>query len=95
MTKRDKKELMQTYRDRIKTGIPINICTAAKAEQKEWLVSKILEAIEKTMEEQEPLGVVQGVDYDHCPTCNAIIGNSAYFCKRCGEYIRRVPDENR
>lgn len=90
MTKRDKKELMQAYRDRIKLGIPIDICTAAKAEQKEWLVSKILEAVDKTMEEQEPLGVIRTGNYDTCPSCGGTVGNSAYFCKKCGEYIREA-----
>lgn len=91
MTKRDKKDLMQTYRDKIKTGIPVNVCMGTKAEQKEWLAGKVLEAIEKVIDEQEPLGTVKSGVYDLCPSCGGVIGNSAYFCKKCGEYIREVP----
>lgn len=81
---------METYRSKIKTGIPVNVCMDTKAEQKEWLANKLLEVIDLVIENQEPLGTIRGPEYEHCPACSYIIGNSAFYCKHCGAYVRKV-----
>lgn len=67
-----------------KRGIPINVRTGGNIEAAEWVKELLMELLPI----DEPLGVVQGYDYDHCPVCNSVIGQSAYFCKHCGAYVR-------
>lgn len=69
-----------------KKGMPMNIRMGLDQDAADW-VKKILE---KYIQIDEPVGVIQGSDYDRCPACNSVIGQSAYFCKRCGAYIRQV-----
>ena len=88
MTTEDKRTLMTAYRKRVKRGIPINISYATAAEQWEWLSNLLLEVVEKVMAEQEPLGITKSGGYDLCPACGGVIGNSAYYCKKCGAWIR-------
>ena len=86
-----RKEEAENLKDEIwhavnRKGIPIDVRTGANIEAADW----VMDLMNKYFQIDEPLGVVQGVDYDHCPNCNGIIGNSAYFCKKCGAYIREV-----
>ena len=67
-------------------GIPINVRTGANIEAADW----VMDLMNKYFKIDEPLGIIQGVDYDHCPTCNAVVGQSAYYCKKCGCYLREV-----
>lgn len=67
-------------------GIPINVRVGANLEAADWIMG----VLEKHIQVDEPLGVVEGNDYDRCPVCSGIIGQSAYFCKKCGAYVRQV-----
>ena len=67
-----------------KRGIPINVRTGGNDDLAEWLN----DLLEELLPIDEPLGTIQGADYNHCPKCNGIIGQSAYYCKSCGAYIR-------
>lgn len=67
-----------------KRGMPINIQTGSNSDVAEWL-GKLLE---EKLEVDEPIGTIQDDEYERCPECNGIIGQSAYYCKRCGAYIR-------
>ena len=67
-----------------KSGIPINVRMGGNEEAAEWVAGLLNKAIEI----DEPIGVKQGIDYDYCPNCGGIIGNSAYYCKTCGSYLR-------
>lgn len=68
----------------IKKGLPINIRKGTDEE----ITNHILKIVEMHIHEDEPLGTTQGVDFDHCPKCWGIIGQSAYYCKTCGAWIR-------
>ena len=68
-----------------KNGLPVNI----RNESNEEITRHICKIVERHIHIDEPLGVTQGQDYDHCPKCWGIIGQSAYYCKSCGAYIRR------
>lgn len=68
----------------LKKGMPINIRKGSEEELADWF-GKILD---KNIEIDEPLGVVQGNDYEHCPRCNGIVGQSAFYCKKCGSWLR-------
>ena len=70
-----------------KRGIPINVRTGGNEDLAEWL-GKFLEEL---LEVDEPIGFIQGDEYDHCPACGHIVGQSAYFCKYCGSYLRYKP----
>lgn len=65
-------------------GLPINVRTGQNMDAADW----VKEVLEKHIKIDEPIGVVQGTDYDHCPTCNAVVGQSAFYCKRCGSWLR-------
>lgn len=67
-----------------KKGLPINVRTGQNMDAADW----VKEVLEKHIRIDEPLGVTQGQDYDHCPRCNGIVGQSAYYCKLCGAKIR-------
>ena len=68
----------------MKHGLPINIRDGINEE----VAKHILKVIKPFVHIDEPLGVIQGNDYDHCPRCNGIVGQSAYYCKLCGAKIR-------
>jgi len=65
-------------------GIPINVRTGQNMDAADWVKG----VLEKHIKIDVPKGVVQGADYDHCPTCNAVVGQSAFYCKRCGSWLR-------
>ena len=69
-------------------GIPINVRVGGNLEAADWVMGLMNEYFPI----DEPMGTVQGVDYDNCPKCNGIIGQSAFYCKRCGAYIRQRKD---
>ena len=58
-------------------GIPINVRVGGNLEAADW----VMELMEKHFQIDEPMGVITGTDYDHCPRCNAVVGQSAYYCK--------------
>ena len=84
MRAEEKKKAIFRIQERIlKHGVPMD----AKA----WddnLAAYIGKMLQEELKEDEPIGVNQGTDFDHCPRCNGIIGQSAYYCKRCGAMIR-------
>ena len=82
----DKAKMIAKITNKVqKRGIPINMRTGGNAEAAEW-VGNLLEEL---LEVDEPIGTNQSYGYDTCVKCGAIVGQSAYWCKRCGSYIRR------
>ncbi len=78
-------ELLEDIEDWfMKHGLPINIRDGSNEE----VTKHMLKVIKPFVHIDEPLGVIQGIDYDHCPICNGIVGQSAYYCKLCGAKIR-------
>ena len=64
-------------------GMPIN-ARVGNIDAAEWIKGVLTDNIHI----DKPIGVNQGTDFDHCPRCNGIIGQSAFYCKRCGAMIR-------
>lgn len=88
-----RKEEAEALKDEIwhavcKKGVPINVRVGGNLEAADWIMG----IMNDYFQVDEPMGTIHGVDYDHCPNCNGIIGQSAYYCKRCGAYIRLVKD---
>ena len=78
-------ELLEDIEDWfMKHGLPINIRDGSNEE----VTKHMIKVIKPFVHIDEPLGVIQGNDYDHCPICNGIVGQSAYYCKLCGAKIR-------
>lgn len=67
-----------------KKGMPINVRTGGNMDAADW----VKDIVGKHIRVDEPLGVVRGYDYDNCPNCNSVVGQSAYYCKICGSYLR-------
>ena len=85
----DKAKMIAKITNKVqKRGIPINMRPGGNAEAAEW-VGNLLEEL---LEVDEPLGVINGKEYNHCPACNGIIGQSAFYCKYCGAYVRLNPN---
>ena len=85
MRAQEAEELMdEVWHAICKKGLPINVRTGQNMDAADW----IKEILKKQISIDEPIGVVQGTDYDHCPTCNAVVGQSAFYCKRCGSWLR-------
>lgn len=84
MRAKEKQETIARIVKRIqKKGVPID------ARNSDERMALYLERIlNEELREDEPLGIIQGTDFDHCPRCNGIIGQSAFYCKRCGAMIR-------
>lgn len=40
------------------------------------------------LQSQKPSGTESDGTYEYCPRCKHITGNSAYFCKHCGQMLR-------
>ena len=81
--------LQEEIRERIrKKGIPINVRTGGNDDAADWIDDLIDSIIEKYYD--EPLGTVRFAGYDGCPKCMGIIGISAYYCKKCGAWIKEV-----
>ena len=68
----------------LKNGLPIN----ARNGSNEAITQHILKIVKAYIHEDEPLGVIRGTDYDRCPSCNGVAGQSAYYCKLCGAKLR-------
>ena len=89
MKTKEKAESIKRITEKIKKrGMPINIQTGSNSDVAEW-VGKLLEEL---LEVDEPLGVVDKSDYTACPECGSAIGTSAYYCKKCGSYLRYKPE---
>jgi len=85
MRQKEAEELKdEVWHEICKKGMPINVRTGQNMDAADW----VKEVLEKHIKIDEPIGVVQGADYDHCPICNGIVGQSAYYCKLCGAKIR-------
>lgn len=85
----EKNKLLESVRKKVlKFGIPMNVRQGGNEEAADW-VDKIVSG---SIMIDEPLGVIPGSDYERCPKCNHTIGQSAYFCKHCGAYLRMVVD---
>ena len=85
MRAQEAEELMdEVWHDICRHGLPINARMGQNMDAADWAK----EVLEKHIKIDEPIGVVQGADYDHCPTCNAVVGQSAFYCKRCGSWLR-------
>jgi len=85
MRAQEAEELMdEVWHAICKKGLPINVRTGQNMDAADW----VKEILQKQISIDEPIGVVQGNDYDHCPRCNGIVGQSAYYCKLCGAKIR-------
>ena len=89
MRTKEKAETITRIKDKIrKRGMPINIQTGSNKDAAEWF-GKLLEEL---LLEDEPLGVVDKDDYTACPECGSAVGISAYWCKKCGAYLRYKPE---
>ena len=85
MRAQEAEELMdEVWHAICKKGLPINVRTGQNMDAADWVKG----VLEKQISIDEPIGVVQGTDYDHCPRCNAVVGQSAFYCKRCGAWLR-------
>ena len=90
MKAKEKAEVIKLITEKIrKRGMPINILTGSNEDLAGWM-EKLLKEL---LPIEEPTGVQQGIDYDYCPACGAVVGNSAYYCKICGTYLREVENE--
>lgn len=83
-----KKNIFEYVREK---GMPVNVRTGADTNAACW----VLTLIDMFAEIDTPLGTKAGPDFNMCPKCGGIIGISAYYCKRCGAYIRETEDEKR
>lgn len=67
-----------------KKGIPINVRTGQNADAADWF----RDLLARYIDIDEPIGIISGGEYDSCPRCMGIIGSSAYYCKKCGAWLR-------
>ena len=89
MRSKEAEELMdEVWHTLCKKGVPINVRTGQNMDAADWFK----ELLSKHINIDEPRGVIPGSDYERCPKCNHTIGQSAYFCKHCGAYLRMVVD---
>lgn len=87
MKAQEKNEVIALIIDKAKKrGIPINVRTGGNDELAEWLEA----LLEELLPVDEPIGVIRGTDYDRCPRCGGVAGQSAYYCKKCGAWLRQV-----
>ena len=90
MRAKEKSEVIKLIIEKVrKRGIPVNVRNGGNEDAAEW-TEKLLEEL---LPVDEPRGVVQGVDYDHCPECGRVVGSSGYFCKYCGTYLKEVSND--
>ena len=79
------KELLDDLEDWFtKNGLPINVRNGSN----EAIAKHICKIAKAYIHEDEPIGVIRGTDYDRCPSCNGVAGQSAYYCKLCGAKLR-------
>lgn len=85
MKEAEYKKLVDGIYDTIgEKGIPIDVRHGDDGKMATYIVKLIRQHIDI----DEPLGVSQGIDYDHCPRCGSIVGQSAFYCKHCGCWLR-------
>lgn len=78
-------ELLEDIEDWfMKNGLPINIRDGINEE----VTKHILKVIKPFVHIDEPLGVIRGTDYDRCPRCGGVAGQGAFYCKKCGTWLR-------
>lgn len=65
-------------------GLPINVRTGDDLDAADWFV----DIVKACIETDSPIGIEPGAGYDACPNCKAIVGQSAFYCKTCGAYLR-------
>ena len=65
-------------------GMPINIRDGSNSDIAEWIIG----IFDKCVRIDEPLGVIEDIEYDYCPSCRHVVGFSALYCKHCGALIR-------
>lgn len=81
-------ELLEDIEDWfMKNGLPINIRDGSNEE----VTKHMLKIMKSMIHIDEPIGTEPGPIYDFCPRCHGVIGESAYYCKKCGAYIREAP----
>jgi len=85
MKSQEKKETIDMIKTKIlKRGMPINVRTGGNTEVAEW-IGKLLDELLKV---DEPIGTIELDKYTACPNCNGAVGISAYYCKKCGSYLK-------
>lgn len=85
MKQAEKERLIADVSKKIKkVGIPINVRTGGNDVAAEWVAT----ILDKCVEIDEPMGVESRRDYDYCPACGSVVGQSAFYCKHCGAYLR-------
>ena len=74
----------EIYAEVCEKGVPIDIRTGSHVAAADW----IRKLLTKHIKIDTPIGIVMGDTYDLCPRCGGIIGQSAYYCKKCGAYVK-------
>lgn len=85
MRNKEAEELMdEVWHTLCKKGVPINVRTGQNMDAADWFK----DLLRKHINIDEPRGVIQGTDYDHCPRCGGVVGSSGFYCKYCGTWLR-------
>lgn len=74
----------EIYAEVCEKGVPIDIRTGSHVAAADW----IRKLLTKHIKIDEPLGVIEDIEYDFCPKCRHVVGFSALYCKNCGSLIR-------
>lgn len=89
MKKAEEIELLDEFWHKcMKRGLPMNVRQGATIDFADYA----LEILQDCVKIDEPLGTVKHSDYEACSVCGGAIGQSAYYCKTCGAYIRFKPE---
>ena len=87
MRKQEAEKLTENItREIIAKGLPMNIRNGSN----EAAARYIAEIVKNCIEHDTPLGTISSSNdvYEFCPSCGAVIGSSAVYCKKCGSMIR-------
>ena len=85
MKEAEYKKLVDGIYDTIgEKGIPIDVRHGDDGK----MATYIVKLIRKHVDIDEPLGVTRSGGYDYCPKCDGMIGQSAFYCKHCGAWLR-------
>ena len=85
MKRAEANKLISDIRKRVvRKGMPINTRNGSN----DAIADYICDIVTDYIFIDTPLGVGQSYGYDACPVCNHVVGNSAYYCKNCGSYLR-------
>ena len=85
MNKSEKNTLLMAIWQVVKRdGMPMNVRNGSNTESADW----VEEVLDKLIKEEAPIGTIQLEEYEACPVCHSVIGNSALYCKKCGAHIR-------